>query len=288
MTKRKILIIAVVLLSVVLVAALLTLALLERKAPAPSTPTETTEPIPETTTLPPPTESPFVPTDFGYEGDYLTCLTDESYLGVDVSSYQKDVDWEKVREAGFEFAILRVGFRGYGQTGVLNPDKYAQKNYENATAAGLKVGVYFFSQAITTEEAVEEAEYVLQLIDGWQLQMPVVYDWECLADDYRTVGVDSRTLTDCTKAFCDRIRQGGYEPMVYFNPSQSRTQLHLEELVDYKFWLAMYSDYMTYEYKVDMWQYTNRGSVPGIKGNADINLWFPYGAENEITENPAE
>lgn len=277
--KRKILITAVVVLALLLVGLLLLTALLHRNAPKPST-GETTESVPETTTLPPPTENVFTPMDFAYDGDYLTCLTDESYLGVDVSSYQKDVDWEKVREAGFTFAMLRVGFRGYGQSGVLMADKYAQTNYEKATAAGLKVGVYFFSQAITVEEAVEEADFVLQLIEGWDLQMPVVYDWECLAEDYRTVGVDSRTLTDCTKAFCDRIRQAGYEPMVYFNPSQSRTQLILAELVDYKFWLAMYSDYMTYEYKVDMWQYTNQGSVPGIKGNADINLWFPYGAEN--------
>lgn len=277
--KKNILIPVAVLLSCVLITAVLAAVLLAHlsKPPAPAEPTES---VPETTTLPPPTENVFTPMDFGYEGDYLTCLTDESYLGVDVSSYQKDVDWEKVKEAGFTFAMLRVGFRGYGQSGVLMPDKYAAKNYENATAAGLKVGVYFFSQAISTEEAVEEAEFVLQLIEGWDLQMPVVYDWECLAEDYRTVGVDSRTLTDCTKAFCDRIRQAGYEPMVYFNPSQSRTQLYLAELVDYKFWLAMYSDYMTYEYKVDMWQYTNQGSVPGIKGKADINLWFPYGAEN--------
>lgn len=276
MTKRKILIVAAVLLSVALVTALLAVALLERLPKPSKLPAQTTESVPETTTLPPPTENVFTPMDFGYEGDYLTCLTDESWLGVDVSSYQKDVDWQQVKEAGFAFAMLRVGFRGYGQTGNLNPDKYAKQNYENATAAGLKVGVYFFSQAITPEEAVEEAEYVLQLIEGWDLQMPVVYDWECLADDYRTVVVDSRTLTDCVKAFCDRIGEAGYMPMVYFNPDQSRTQMYLEELVDYKFWLAMYTEFMTYEYKVDMWQYTNKGSVPGIKGNADINLWFPY------------
>lgn len=279
MKKRKILISAVVLLSCVLVSVILA-AVLVAKLPRPVTPPTPAETVPETTTLPPPTENVFTPMDFAYDGDYLTCLTDESFLGVDVSSYQKDVDWGKVKDAGFTFAMLRVGFRGYGQTGVMMPDKYAAQNYEQATEAGLKVGVYFFSQAISTEEAVEEAEYVLQLIEGWDLQMPVVYDWECLAEDYRTVGVDSRTLTDCTKAFCDRIRQAGYEPMVYFNPTQSRTQLYLAELVDYKFWLAMYSDYMTYEYKVDMWQYTNQGSVPGIKGTADINLWFPYGAEN--------
>lgn len=278
MIKRKILIAAVVILSCLLVALVLSALLMGRTSP-PEPATETTESVPEITTLPPPTENVFTPMDFEYEGDYLTCVTDESWLGVDVSSHQKDVDWEKVRDAGFQFAMLRVGFRGYGQTGSLNPDKYAQKNYENATAAGLKVGVYFFSQAITVEEAVEEAEYVLQLIEGWDLQMPVAYDWECLADDYRTVVVDSRTLTDCVKAFCDRIEQAGYTSMVYFNPSQSRTQMILSEMVDYKFWLAMYTDLMTYEYKVDMWQYTNQGSVPGIKGNADIDLWFPYGAE---------
>ena len=265
MTKRKILIVFVVLLVMTLVAALLMVALLERLPKTPYQPVETTESLPEVTTLPPPTENVFTPMDFGYEGDYMTCLTDESWLGVDVSSYQKDVDWEQVKEAGFEFAMLRVGFRGYGQTGNLNPDKYARQNYENATAAGLKVGVYFFSQAITVEEAVEEAEYVLQLIEGWDLQMPVAYDWECLADDDRTVVVDSRTLTDCVKAFCDRINAAGYTSMVYFNPSQSRTQMYLEEMVDYKFWLAMYSEFMTYEYKVDMWQYTNKGDVPGRK-----------------------
>lgn len=283
MIKRKLLIGTVVILSCVLITLLLAVGLKsllqkveEVAAPGETAPTET-----ETPTLPPPTENVFTPDDFDYDGDYLTCVTDESIRGVDVSSHQGDgVEWEKVREAGFEFAMLRVGFRGYGQSGVMKADQYAKSNYEKARAAGLKVGVYFFSQATTPEEAVEEAEFVLQLIEGWDLQMPVAYDWECLAEDYRTVGVDSRTLTDCTKAFCDRIRQAGYEPMVYFNPSQSRTQLILSELVDYKFWLAMYSEYMTYEYKVDMWQYTNQGSVPGIKGNADINLWFPYGEES--------
>lgn len=231
---------------------------------------------PEGTTLPPPTENVFTPMDFGYEGDYLTCLTDESWLGIDVSRYQGDVDWEQVKAAGVEFAMIRVGFRGYGQSGKLMEDVKAKQNYENATAAGIKTGVYFFSQAITVEEAREEAELVLQLIDGWQLEMPVAYDWECLAEDYRTVGVDPQTVTDCAKAFCETIGQAGYDTMIYFNPSQSREMMYLEELVDYGFWLAMYSDQMTYEYKVDMWQYTKEGKVPGVQGNVDINLYFPY------------
>jgi GH25 family lysozyme M1 (1,4-beta-N-acetylmuramidase) len=126
------------------------------------------------------------------------------------------------------------------------------------------------------EEAEEEARYAMELAKDWELDMPLVYDWECLAQDYRTTGVDARLLTDCTKAFCDTVQAQGHTPMVYFNPSQSRKQMHLAELTGYDFWLAMYSDQMNYPYKVDMWQYTNEGSVPGISGNVDINLYFPY------------
>ena len=284
MTKRRLLTILIPALSLVLVGLLVGIFLAERgKQPAP-TPTET--PTTETT-LPPPTENVFTPLDFGYEGDYLTCLTAESHLGVDVSSYQRDVDWEKVKEAGVEFAMLRAAFRGYGQAGIMKEDSKVRQNYERATAAGLKVGVYFFSQATNVEEAVEEAKFLLEIIGDWELSMPVAYDWECLADDYRTVGVDSRTVTDCAIAFCEEIGKAGFDAMVYFNPSQSRTEMFLAELVDYGFWLAMYSEDMTYEYKVDMWQYTNQGSVPGIKGKADINLFFPYDGQ-WVTEDAEE
>lgn len=233
-------------------------------------------PVPEETTLPPPTENVFTPEDFAYDGEYLTCLTDTSILGTDVSSHQKEVDWEQVKAAGFEFVMIRAGYRGYAGNGKLMEDKWAQKNYQAAKAAGLQVGAYFFSQAINVEEAQEEAAFVMQIIKDWQLDMPLVFDWECLKDNYRTVGVDARTLTDCAKAFCDTVRAEGYDPMVYFNPSQSRKAMYLAELTDYGFWLAMYSDNMNYAYKVDMWQYTNAGSIPGIKGKADINLYFPY------------
>lgn len=234
---------------------------------------ETTQ---EETTLPPPDENVFTPFDFIYEGDYLTCLTHESVLGIDVSTFQKEIDWEQVKAAGIDFAMIRVGFRGYGTTGSLNEDARVRQNYEGATAAGVKVGVYFFSQAINVEEAKEEARFVLDIIKDWDIQMPVAFDWECLADDYRTINVDARTLTDCAKAFCDEVEAAGYDSMIYFNPDQSRYSMNIEELVDYGFWLAMYSEYMTYEYKFDMWQYTKEGSVPGITGNVDINLYFPY------------
>ena len=286
MTKHKLLIILIPVLAVVLAGLLVTVLLLDRNAQEPPATTPTVAPTTETT-LPPPTENAFTPLDFGYEGDYLTCLTAPSMLGVDVSSYQRDVDWEKVKEAGVEFAMLRAGFRGYGQSGILKEDSTVRKNYENATAAGLRVGVYFFSQATSVEEAQEEANFLLEIIGDWELSMPVAYDWECLADDYRTVGVDSRTVTDCAIAFCEVIEEAGFNAMVYFNPSQSRTDMHLEELVDYGFWLAMYSESMNYAYQVDMWQYTNQGDVPGIKGKADINLYFPS-EEEQPEEEPEE
>lgn len=239
----------------------------------PALPEET---APQTASLAPPPENVFTPMDFGYVDGYLTCLTQESILGVDVSSHQQEVDWQQVKDAGFEFAMLRAGFRGYASGGIMKEDSFAQTNYENAKAAGLKIGAYFFSQAITIEEAVEEAQFLLQIVKDWELDMPLVFDWECLKEDYRTVGINARQLTDMAKAFCDTIQGAGHRVMVYFNPSQSRKNMYLSELTDYGFWLAMYSDNMNYAYKVDMWQYTRTGSVPGISGKADINLYFPY------------
>lgn len=226
-----------------------------------------------------PEENVFTPLDFGYEGDYLTCLSAPSIRGIDVSTHQKKINFKKVKEAGFEFVMIRLGYRGSIQ-GVLFEDEWAQKNYKAAKAAGLKVGGYFFSQSISPEEAKEEAEYCMQIIQDWDVQMPIVYDWEFIQEGYRTDVVTARKLTDCTIAFCDTIEEAGYDSMVYFNPNQSRKKMHLEELTDYGFWLAMYSDEMTYEYKVDMWQYTNKGKVPGVKGNVDINLYFPYEEES--------
>lgn len=242
-------------------------------------PTETTElPDPPATTeatLPPPPSNPYGMFDFAMEGDYLTCIAGESMLGIDVSFWQGDIDWQSVKAAGMEFAMIRIGWRGSEQ-GLLDKDDYVSTNYEGATEAGLAVGGYFFSQAITVEEAVEEAEYLLSIIDGWDMQMPIVYDWEYIDAASRTGNMDARTLTDCTKAFCQVIEEAGYQAMIYFNEDQSHKQMYLEELTDYQFWLAQYSTVLDYPYKIHMWQYTDRGNVPGIAGNVDINLYFPY------------
>ena len=238
---------------------------------------EPTEPTTEATTLPPPPANVFDPADFIYdEQGYLTCTAGTYERGIDVSAYQGKIDWGKVADSGVTFAIIRVAGRGYGESGNLYDDKLAQDNYKGAKKAGLKIGAYFFSQATTPEEAVEEAEYLLEKTADWELDMPLVYDWEYISEEARTANVDQQTLTDCMIAFCDRIIEAGKEPMIYFNPNHAKRMFHIEQVVDYPFWLAMYTDWMTYPYKFNMWQYTNQGSVPGIKGNVDINLLFSY------------
>jgi len=219
--------------------------------------------------------NPYGPMDFGYNGDYLTCWAGESMTGVDVSFWQGDIDWQQVADSGIEFAIIRLAWRGSEQ-GLMFADEYAQANYQGATAAGIKVGGYFFSQAINPEEAVEEAQFALDMVKDWDIQMPIIFDWEYIDDVSRTANVDGETLTACTKAFCDTISGAGYESMVYFNPEQAWRKLNLEELVGYEFWLAMYDSTMVYPYKIHMWQYTDQGSVPGIHGPVDLNVYLKY------------
>lgn len=266
-----------VLLALPVLACAALVPLLLRQPPAPDPTSETTTTV--ETTLEAPTPNVFTPMDFDYQGDYLTCLTDESILGIDISTHQKEIDFQAVKAAGFEFVMIRLGYRGSVQ-GLLFEDEWAQRNYQAAKAAGLKVGGYFFSQSISVEEAIEEANYAMEIIKDWELEMPLVYDWEYLQADYRNAHVDARMLTDYTLAFCRTVEAAGYEAMVYFNPDQSHKKMCLSELTDYRFWLAMYTDRMDYPYKVDMWQYTSTGSVPGVSGNVDINLYFPYPRAN--------
>ena len=250
------------------------------RTPDPTTaPTSMERPVTEETeeTLPPPEENPYGPVDFllDEESQQITCLSGEAIKGIDVSTWQGEIDWQQVKDSGVEYVMIRLGGRGTTE-GNLYADDMAQTYYEGAKAAGLKVGGYFFSQSITEEEAIEEANYALELVEDWEVDMPIVYDWEYIGGGARTDNMRARLLTDMVKAFCDTIRDAGYDPMIYFGRSQSADLLILSELVDYGFWLAMYNPIMDYPYKVDMWQYTETGTVPGISGNVDINLWFQY------------
>lgn len=238
-----------------------------------------TEPeVPEEGVLPtiPPEANPYGKLDFQYDrNNYLYALRTDSYPGVDVSAYQGEIDWEKVKASGIEFAIIRLGFRGYGKEGKLVEDDYAQENLKGATEAGLPIGAYFFSQALSIKEADEEIEYMLKILGDYELQMPIILDWEIPTDTARTANMDARTLTDIQNHYCAVMKEKGYEPMVYFNWHQSSTLLYLSELEDYPFWLALYRDRMTYPYKVEMWQYTDKGRVPGIEGPVDLNIYMP-------------
>lgn len=197
-----------------------------------------------------------------------------SLLGVDVSVHQDDIDWAKVRKAGIDFAMVRLGFRGYGSGEAQLDENYVQ-NIEGARAAGLDAGVYFFSQAITVDEAIEEAQMVIDSLDGLDVNYPVVYDWEIIYDDSaRTDNVPVDVLTDCCVAFCEAIEDAGYTPMIYQNKKTTMFKLDLERLTDYDFWLAEYNSEPTYYYDFTMWQYTSEGSVPGIEGDVDLNISF--------------
>ena len=193
--------------------------------------------------------------------------------GIDVSSYQKSVDWQAVKEAGIEFAMIRVGYRGY-VSGKLDLDDCFLDHMEGALDAGLDVGVYFFSQALTEEEAIEEAEYVLTWIEGYDITCPVVFDWEEVQAEARTDEMNMLKLTSCAEAFCRTVEDAGYEAAVYFNQAYGYQQLNLASLLDYDFWLAEYASAPSFVYDFQMWQYTNEGNVPGIDGPVDLNIYF--------------
>lgn len=200
-----------------------------------------------------------------------------SRFGIDVSSYQQNIDWQAVKADGVEFAILRIGYRGY-ETGQLTEDKYFRRNLEGAKAAGIETGVYFFSQALTSEEALEEAEYVINLLaeTGAELAFPVVFDWEFPTDEdpARTDGMAGEIQTACCRAFCDRIREAGFKPMYYSTINTAIFRYDMGELSDIPLWLADYNRTCNFTYDYKMWQYSCSGVVDGIEGLVDFNIWI--------------
>lgn len=245
----------------ILAAILIILTLFGCSAPQELTPTET---------IPP---NRFSPDDFVMEDGFLTCITADAVMGIDVSRYQGDIDWQQVKAAGVEFVMVRLGNRGIAE-GTLHEDAYAKQNLQGARDAGLKVGAYFYSQALNIREAEEEAALALEILDGFRLDMPLAFDWE---QESRTENVDARTLTDCTLAFCAAVEEAGYTPMIYFNSFQAQQLLYLQELQDIPWWLAMYDIDRSFPYRMDMWQYSCTGTVPGIEGSVDLNLLFDDG-----------
>ena len=203
---------------------------------------------------------------------------DENYkskLGIDVSSYQGNIDWKKVKQEGIEFAILRLGYRGYGQSGKIVLDSKFEENYKKAKEQGIEIGVYFFSQAINIEEVKEEAEFVLKNLDKKQITYPVVFDLEKIKNDKaRTDNLSVEEITNMTLEFCKVIKENGYESSIYGNAKTFTTKMKLELFNDYNKWYADYQEKPLYPYEFNLWQYTETGKVNGITGKVDLDIEF--------------
>lgn len=193
--------------------------------------------------------------------------------GVDVSAHQGKIDWAAVAACGVEFAMIRVGYRGYTE-GTTSLDELFYENVAGAQANGIDVGVYFFSQALNRDEAVEEAEIVLRAIEGLEITYPIVYDWESIIEEARTDGMDPKVLTGCARAFCRRIQREGYRAGVYFNQAFGYQQYNLVALEEYVLWLAQYAPAPDFRYGFQIWQYSSAGRVDGINCDVDLNLSF--------------
>ena len=211
---------------------------------------------------------------FNEKGEKISCT------GIDVSKYQGDINWKKVKSAGIDFAILRLGFRGMNE-GTLELDPYYLKNVQEATAAGIGVGVYFFSQAVSEKEAVEEAEMVLSYIKDYDVTWPVIFDTEVITTyNARANNLPRDLRTDVCIAFCETIEAAGYRPMVYANTKWMIMGIDLERLTKYDKWYAYYGTTFTFPYHYDMLQYSDTGKVPGISGAVDLDISFvDYSAE---------
>lgn len=215
--------------------------------------------------------SDFIQDDAGtaYTGGVYTASQ-----GVDVSEWQKEIQWQEVAAGGIDFAVLRCGFRRY-VSGNLEQDASFEANYAGAGEAGLRRGVYFFSQAVTPEEARAEAAYVLEMLDGRPLELPVFYDWETVEDEEgRANGLDGETVTACAAAFCRAIQDGGYRAGVYFNLQMGYHTYGLEQIRDWVWWLGEPGQHPSFYYETQLWQYDHGGTVPGISGAVDRNLLF--------------
>lgn len=213
----------------------------------------------------------------GNEGFIDYKVDDEvlSVKGIDVSKFQGDIDWQKVADSGVKYAMIRLGLRGY-ETGKIVSDENFDANVKGALDAGLEVGVYFFTQAITEAEAREEAEYVIKAIEPYNITFPVAIDVEDLYNDKaRSYGQSKESRTSCAKAFMDAINAAGYRGTIYGNLNTFSKLVELDELGDYEKWFAQYDSNIYFPYEITMWQYSDKGTVDGIEGDVDLNITFP-------------
>ena len=198
---------------------------------------------------------------------------EDAILGIDVSKWNKEIDWKKVKADGIEFVIIRCGYRG-SSTGALVEDPYFEKNVEGATNEGLKVGIYFFTQATNDVEGVEEASMVLSLCRGYKLAYPIYIDTEGAGGNGRADHIEKDSRTAAVKAFCETIENSGFNAGIYASKNWFEHNLDMKQLEGYQNWLAQYSNEPSYDGEYSMWQYTSAGSVDGITGRVDLDLSY--------------
>lgn len=192
--------------------------------------------------------------------------------GIDISRHDKKVNWQKVKKNGFDFVILRAAWRGY-ESGILHEDENFRKNIQGAISAGFDVGVYVFSQAINEKEAAEEADFVLDLIKDYKITLPVVFDPENIGwEEARTDNVSGEQFTKNAIVFCNKIKEAGYEPMLYANLTWQMQRFDLSQLSEYKMWYAEYSDFPKTPYHFDFWQHFSPKRVPGVQKKCDVDI----------------
>ncbi len=214
--------------------------------------------------------------EYQYVEDGVVC----SRKGIDVSKYQGDIDWKKIATDGVEFAYIRVGCRGYGSSGTLIKDEYFHKNMQGALSQSIDTGVYFFSQAVTVEEAIEEAKMVVKELESYKssIHFPIAVDIETVeGQKARQDALTKEERTEVCIAFCEYIKEAGYTPMVYGDLETFSELLDVEQLAGYKFWICETDGEMNFPYEFDIWQYSHKGRVSGIKGDVNLNITIARG-----------
>lgn len=210
----------------------------------------------------------------------------ESVLGIDVSRHVGRINWKKVKKAGYDFVIIRLGWRGY-ETGILHVDERFHKNIKGAQKAGLEVGVYVFSQALNEEEALEEALLAIEELKKYKITMPVVFDPEDIyPGPARTDDVTGEQFTKNTLLFLETVKEAGYTPMIYSNLNWQGFVLDIMQLQDYKMWYADYKPLPRTPYNFEFWQYTSKGKVPGVHYECDIDLWIREKTQETVINDP--
>ncbi|MCF0114983.1 MAG: lysozyme [Erysipelotrichaceae bacterium] len=220
--------------------------------------------------------TPYDYTKFNRNTTYLT-YEDDNYTSItilDVSTHNKEIDWQQVKAAGIDYAFIRLGYRGY-QEGILHVDDTFEYNYKEAKKAGVSLGIYFFSQSISEEEAMDEAFFVIDNLKDKEIDLPVVYDLEDIPGTAARVdNLEHELYTKMALAFCQKIEAAGYQPMIYTNKYWSEVFYDLPLIYNYPIWYAQYSYQPEYYYAFDIWQYSCTSKVPGVSTDCDLSIMF--------------